>query len=155
MIPQSEEKKLIDNVTFIEAVKETLNSGLEVSFTVTGMSMWPFFTDRRDSVTVKKCTFSEIRKGDIVLFSPTDEVYLLHRVIKKTDENFVTAGDGNTFADGVFTADKIIAVVSEIHRKSKTFSADKTTFRFLSFIWILLFPVRKPFLKIFKKAKKL
>ncbi len=155
MIPQSEEKKLIDNKAFMSAVKDALNNGLDASFTVTGMSMWPFFTGRRDSVTVKKCTFYQIRKGDIVLFSPTDDVYLLHRVIKKTDENFVTAGDGNTFADGVFTPDKIIAVVREIHRKNKAFSADKITFRFLSFMWLLLFPVRKPFLAILKKAKKL
>ncbi len=150
-----EEKKLIDNTEFISAVKETLNSGLAVKFTVTGMSMWPFFTSGRDSVTVKKCTFSEIRKGDIVLFSPAENTHILHRVIKKNDTSFITAGDGNAFKDGIFTPDKIIARVSKIHRKDKTFSADKMTFRFLSFMWMLIFPVRKPFLAILKKAKKL
>lgn len=148
---KNEEKKLIDNSEFISAVKETLDSGLEVKFTVTGMSMWPFFTSRRDSVTIKKCTFRDIRKGDIVLFSPEKNIYLLHRVIKKNDTGFITAGDGNTFKDGIFTPDKIIAAVSEIHRKNKTFSADKKTFRFLSFIWMLLFPVRKPILTVLKK----
>ena len=154
MILQSEEKKLVDNTEFITAVKEMLDSGLDVSFTVTGMSMWPFFTSRRDSVTVKKCTFSQIRKGDIILFSPAKNRYLLHRVIKMTDESFVTAGDGNTFRDGVFTPDRVIAKVSKIHRKDKTFSADENAFRLLSFVWISLFPIRGCILPVLKKLKK-
>ena len=150
MISEIQEKKLIENEAFMTAVKETLQSGLDVKFTVTGMSMWPFFTGRRDCVTVKKCTFRDIKKGDIVLFSPEENIYLLHRVMKKTDNSFVTAGDGNTFTDGVFSPDKIIARVSEIRRKDKVFSPDKKLFRFLSDIWISLFPVRKHILKVLK-----
>ncbi len=151
MISEIQERKLIDNELFMSAVKEMLDSGLDVSFTVTGMSMWPFFTSRRDSVTVKKCTFSEIRQGDIILFSPSDNVYLLHRVIKKTDNDFVTAGDGNTFADGTFAPDKVIGKVSEICRKNKAFSAEGKLFRLLSGIWIFLFPVRKHILKALRQ----
>lgn len=151
MTPEYEEKKLIDNAAFFAAVKETLDSGLEVTFTVTGMSMWPFFTSRRDSVVVRKCTFEEIKKGDIVLFSPVKNTYLLHRVIKKTDKNFITAGDGNTSVDGTFTPDKIIARVSCFSRKGKEYSVYRKDFRFLSGVWMCLFPVRKPILTMLKK----
>ncbi len=150
MISENQEKKLIYNEVFMSAVKETLESGLSVKFTVTGMSMWPFFTGRRDSVVVKKCDFSELKKGDIILFSPAEKVYLLHRVIKKTGKNFVTAGDGNTFTDGTFNPDTVIARVSQIHRKDKTFSADSKSFILLSKIWMSLFPIRGPILKTLK-----
>lgn len=155
MISEYQEKKLIDNAVFMSAVKDALEKKLDVSFTVTGMSMWPFFTSGRDSVTVKKCTFSEIRKGDIVLFSPTDNVYLLHRVIKKTDKFFITAGDGNTFKDETFTPDKLIAKVYKFSRKEKEYSVEEKKVRLFSFIWLWLFPVRKHLLAILKKAKKL
>ena len=155
MISEIQEKKLIDNDLFVSAVKETLDSGLDVSFTVTGMSMWPLFTGRRDSVTVKKCTFSEIRKGDIILFSPVGNIHLLHRVTDKTDNSFTTAGDGNTFTDGTFTPDKLIAKVCSFSRKGKKYSVDEKMFRLFSRVWIWLFRIRKPVLTILKKVKKL
>ena len=130
MISRAETKKIIDNDSFLSAVKEMLDNGLDVSFTVTGMSMWPFFTSRRDTVVVRKCTFEEIKKGDIVLFSPAPNVHILHRVMKKTDIRFITAGDGNTFVDGTFSPDKLIAKVIVFSRKGKEYSVDKKSFRF-------------------------
>ena len=154
MIPEAKEKKLIENAAFLEAVKDTLDRGIDVKFTVTGMSMWPFFTSRRDSVTIKKCTFTEIGKGDIILLSPTTHTYLLHRVVKKTDSGFITAGDGNTFRDGFFLPENVIAKVVEINRKEKIFSVKSKKFLILSELWILLFPIRPLLLKILKRIAK-
>lgn len=42
MISHYDASKPIDNISFFSAVKGTLEAGIEVRFTVTGMSMWPF-----------------------------------------------------------------------------------------------------------------
>lgn len=150
MISETQEKRLVDNESFMSAVKETLDNGYDVSFTVTGMSMWPFLTSRRDSVVIKKCDFKEIKKGDIVLFSPEAELYLLHRVTGINENSFQTTGDCNCFRDGFFSPDTLIARVETITRKGKSFSAESKAFVMLSKLWASLFPIRAHLIKFLK-----
>ncbi len=145
-------KKQIETSAFMTAVKETLDSGYEVDFTVTGNSMWPLLSHGRDRVIIKKCTPNELKKGDIILFEPIPEKYILHRIIKIDSNTFTTAGDGNCFNDGVYEFDKVIGKVIEIVRKDKKQSANK--YAFIAKCWISLFPIRKPILKFLIKIKK-
>ncbi|MBE6782683.1 MAG: hypothetical protein E7536_01570 [Ruminococcaceae bacterium] len=87
------------------------------------------------------------------MFSPAENTYLLHRVVKIADKGFITAGDGNTYTDGLFPPDKLIARVTEINRKGKIFSIKSKKFLILSKLWIILFPIRPLLLKIFRQIK--
>ncbi|MBQ2974709.1 MAG: S26 family signal peptidase [Clostridia bacterium] len=138
----------IENEIFMESVEEMLNSGYEVDFTVTGNSMWPFLSHARDRVIVERFQNNNLKKGDIILFKPIPGKYLLHRIIKLNSDCFQTAGDGNCFSDGSFPHCTIVARVCKIIRKGKSIPADSLKYKIFSRCWTLLFPIRKPLLRL-------
>ena len=113
------EKYYISSKLLFNAIEETLSKNKMATFTVTGMSMWPFLCHGRDQVIVKACKSKEIKKGDIVLIKTILDTYLLHRVTNITPEGFETTGDGNCFRDGIFSSKYVIAKVEFLVYKSR------------------------------------
>ena len=106
-----DEKKLIPNSELFNVVLKTLQEGKMVSFTVTGMSMYPFLCHGRDRVIVGKTDQNHLQKGDIVLLKTNSGCYLLHRITKITENSIVTTGDSNCFRDGIFPLSCVVAKV--------------------------------------------
>lgn len=149
--------KIVDNAPFFASVKGLLDEGREVEFTVTGRSMYPLITNRRDSVIVEKAVPKDLRLRDIVLFAPLPDVYVLHRIIKLTENGFVTAGDGNLFVDGFFPNEALVARVNAVVRRGRKIPVTSKLYRLYSAIWVKLFPIRKPLFRIsefFYKVKQ-
>ena len=55
----------ISSEILFAAVEEQLAAGRSASFTVTGMSMWPFLCHGRDRVIVTGCSPDDLAVGDI------------------------------------------------------------------------------------------
>ena len=155
MIAQVQEIKYIPNDVFCSAVKQMLEDGTDVEFTVTGNSMWPLLKNGRDRVTLTLCKSDDIKKGDIVLFEALPSKYLLHRVTRVSEKIFETTGDFNTFRDGSFPKKCIIGRAVKITRKGKRYKTDSLLIKLYSFWWMSLFPVRKPLLKFFSLVSKM
>lgn len=96
MTHETETKRLAPELLFA-AVEEQLALGRKASFTVTGMSMWPFICHGRDQVVVTACDPDSLRVGDVVLFQTPLGNYMLHRVTALGPDAFETTGDGNCF----------------------------------------------------------
>lgn len=137
-----EEKRWISSKVLFSAVMEQLAENRQALFTVTGMSMWPFLCHGRDQVIVEKADRERLRKGDIVLFRVTDEHYILHRITHLKKDCFQTTGDGNLYRDGYISYQQVIARVKTIYRKNRKIDCDSLGWKWISFLWMALFPVR-------------
>lgn len=123
--------------TTMEAELE--QNGIYASVT-RGTSMRPLFKTNRDVVVLRKCD-TEPQKYDVVLYKTKDGKYLLHRIIKVRDREFVIRGD-NTFVREHIKKDRILAVLTEYNRKGKKHSTDEPGFRVYARIWNFIYPIR-------------
>ena len=138
----------ISSEILFAAVEEQLAAGRSASFTVTGMSMWPFLCHGRDRVIVTRCSPDDLAVGDIILFCPVSGKYFLHRITALREDTFETTGDGNCCRDGWFSRDCVRAKVTGIVRKGKTISCRSPFWRFIFAIWRILFPCRGTLLRL-------
>ena len=132
------------------AVEEQLSIGRSASFTVTGMSMWPFICHGRDQVVVENCDPASLCVGDIVLFQTPLTNYMLHRVTALRSDAFETTGDGNCFRDGWFPRECVKARVETVIRNGRAHDCRSFSWRVLSSLWRGLFPVRGFLLRLLR-----
>ena len=150
MTYETETKRLAPELLFA-AVEEQLALGRKASFTVTGMSMWPFICHGRDQVVVTACDPDSLRVGDVVLFQTPLGNYMLHRVTALGPDAFETTGDGNCFRDGWFPRACVRAKVETITRDGRTIDCSSPGWRFVFGCWQILFPLRRPLLRLLKR----
>lgn len=140
--------KLVKAADMFPLVQEIFENGGSARITVTGMSMYPFLRDGKDSVELAKTDFSKIRRGDIVLALRNNGQYFLHRIYKKNEDSFFMMGDAQTWIDGPYMPNQLIAIVTKIWRQDKIIECSSFGWRVISNIWRLLKPVRRIMLRI-------
>ena len=70
-----------------------VESGTDVTFTVTGESMQPTFYNLRDTVVLTKCDPLKLRKHQIPLYVRSDGRYILHRIVRVNADTYDMCGD--------------------------------------------------------------
>lgn len=123
-----------------EIIQLQLERGGKASLTVTGNSMRPMLMDQRDTVTL--ITPGALQKGDLVLFKRSSGAYVLHRIIKKTQDGYICCGDNQTIHEPV-QQDQIIAVVDGFVRKGKFCTTAAPLYRLYTAVWMRLFSLRR------------
>ncbi len=131
---------------------DKLQSGGEVTFTVTGYSMQPMLYNKRDAVTLKKPT-DKILKNDVIFYRRDDGQFVLHRVIKcQKDGKFTCRGDNQWEKEFDLRYDQIIGVVTDFMRNGKAVNVKKSVgYRFYYSIW----PVAHHFKPLYKYVRKI
>lgn len=147
------EKHLISEHILFEEIKNQLSAGRMVSFTVTGMSMWPFLCHGRDQVIIKLLGEEKLKKGDIILFQTSDGKYILHRITRIKDNKIQTTGDGNYYHDGWITKECVVAKVDHSIRKGQKILMTDHKWKVLSDLWMRLFFIRKFLISGYLKLK--
>lgn len=147
-------KRWITSEDLFGAVAEQLAQNRQASFTVTGMSMWPFLCHGRDQVILAAVAPDDIRKGDILLLRINPNRYLLHRVTKRTAEGIETTGDGNCFRDGFFPYSCVIGRAVTLMRAGQRIDCGAWQWKLAFRCWMLLFPVRKPLMRLWKQIRR-
>jgi len=84
-------------VHFREMAGAVLREGSQLSFRAGGRSMSPFIRDN-DRVIIEPLT-GTLRIGDVILFASSGPQLLLHRIVKKTADGYVTRGDATLHDD--------------------------------------------------------
>ena len=124
-----------------------LENGGRAPLVVTGISMHPTLRHCRDMVELIPLA-RELRRGDLILYRRAEGAYILHRIITKPrDGQFCCAGD-NQWEPEKVQADQVIALVDTYIRDGKRIPVQALSWRLRIGLWIFLFPVRKPFLKL-------
>ena len=133
--------------------KETLSieeviakDGVYVSTTV-GVSMYPMFANRRDTIVVQKPQ-GRLKKYDIPLYKRGDKYYL-HRIIKVLPEGYVICGDNCVTKEYDITDKDIIGVLTSFYRKNKYATPNDLKYRIYAVVWTHTFWLRKSLKRIY------
>ena len=109
-----------------------------------GVSMLPMLRQNRDLVMIEK-TRERLKKYDVALYK-RGTAYVLHRVIKVRQNDYVILGD-NTYLAELVPDEDVIGVLTGFVRNGKEFSVKNRGYlRYVRF-WHAIFPVRKLYVK--------
>lgn len=128
-----------DNVTTFSVVRDILLEGDNVTITVNGQSMLPFF---RSGSTV---TLRPIRKEDFkkyaVVFADAGNHFVIHRIINIEANKVTLLGDGNIYGTESMDKERVYGVIdcSALHI-------------FFAKIWLWMRPIRRFPLAIFRRV---
>ncbi len=147
--------KLVKAAELFSLTSEILAQDGYAWITVTGMSMYPFLKEVRDSVELSKATFESIKKGDIVLIKRLNGVFVLHRVCKKKKECFYMVGDAQQWIEGPLVPEQILAKVTRIKRKGRIINCKNPILKACVTIWMFVLPIRFTIFKLARTAKKI
>ncbi|HEX9059437.1 MAG TPA: S24/S26 family peptidase, partial [Clostridia bacterium] len=115
-------------IPFIETLLEEKKMAC---ITVTGMSMYPFLRETIDRVELSRADFGSMKVGDIVLARRLNGEYVLHRVWGKTSDSFYMVGDAQTWIDGPYSKEQLVAASNAIWRGNRRIDCSKLWWRIL------------------------
>ena len=138
------EQAIIPMESLAQLIRLQLEKGGRSSLLVTGISMYPILRHRRDTVELVKP--ERLRRGDLVLYQRDSGQYILHRIITRPkDGAFICSGDNQWVAEQV-RSQQVIALVDTYLRDGKRICAHSLGCRLYVWVWVGLFPVRRPLL---------
>ena len=135
----------------MEEIRSLISEGRTVSLTVKGNSMNPFMVHLRDQMTLGPWKEEDLKKGTVALVKDTHGNHLIHRIVEVNENTVTLLGDGNIKLTETATKDNVIAIMYAIHRKGRTYTPKSLIWRIYSKIWMLLTPVRKYPLGIYRR----
>lgn len=117
-----------------------------------GVSMWPMIRNGKDSLVINPVE-GRLSKYDIPLYKDNRGRYVVHRIIKVTEDGYVICGDGLYEIEYDITDKNILGVVTGFFRKEKFIPCDaKNYLRYVHF-WVDNFYLRKPFIWTVRKIR--
>ena len=120
--------------------QELEKQGYYVSTTV-GWSMWPMLRNRKDRIILLPKGEERLKRHDLPLYRRPDGKYILHRILRVKDGEYVIRGD-NTYRLEQVPDSWVLGYVSEFYRGGRHISADSRLYRVYIVVWRLLFPLR-------------
>ncbi len=143
----------IPNEILIPKVKEVIDRGATATLRVKGHSMRIFLSNGRDLVTLIAPERENLRVGDVVLAEIQPKVYVLHRIIQRTQDQLTLMGDGNVGTTEACTIKDVIGIVTLFYRKGRTKpdSVNGWKWKTYSRIWLTLTPFRRYILAIHRR----
>lgn len=147
----------IPNDVLIPQIKRMIDEGKSVTFLVKGYSMRLFLENNRDKVILAPCEKDKVKPGDVILAEVEKDVYVLHRIIRRTDNSLILKGDGNIRGTESCRTSDIVGIAVGFYRKGRN-RPDLVTglkWKTYSFIWLSLSPVRRYILAIYRRIKRI
>lgn len=135
----------------MEEIRQLVAEGISTTITVKGNSMNPFIVDGRDRITLGPFKDNELRRGCVALVRDIRGEYLVHRVIARDGDMVTLLGDGNVRGTEKAHVSDVIALMRSVERKGRTVSVDGFVWRSYSWLWMLLEPVRRWPLALWRK----
>lgn len=125
--------KKTDMASMFPLISPIISQGRTVKIKVTGYSMYPLVSSRRDSVLLGKC--DRLKNGDVPLFRRPDGHFVLHRIVGKKDGAYVLMGDYETKKEYPVYPEQIVAVAKGFYRKDRYWPCNGFRFRLYSLVW--------------------
>ncbi len=141
--------KKTDANEMLSMIVPLIENGKTVKLTVTGYSMYPLVTSRRDAVLLGKC--DSLKVGDVPLFKRPDGSFILHRIVGKKNGAFKLLGDYETKIEYPVYPEQVVAVAKGFYRKDHFISCDSFGYKAYQFFWRLLRPIRPVLLTLLAK----
>lgn len=144
-----------DMETLYPLIEATISTGGSVKLKVSGFSMYPLVSSRRDSVVLVKA--DEIKKGDVPLFKRADGSYILHRVVGIKDGAYKVRGDYEQKIEYPIYPHQVVAVAKGFYRKERYISCDSFGYKLYKAFWmnsVVFRPLMFTLISILTRNKK-
>lgn len=121
--------------------EEELSAHGKIIRTNKGTSMMPLLREGRDVMIIERPT-GRLKKYDVPLYKRKDGSYVLHRVLKVRENDYVICGDHLTKKEYGITDEDIIGVLTGVIRNGKTVSTTDLSYRLYTHLWCDFFYIR-------------
>ncbi len=133
-------------------IEEQLHQGKEVTFRIKGNSMFPFLVSDLTDVTLVK-PGDKCHKYDVVLFQTKDGKYIMHRIIKATETEYITMGDALKTKEKT-TNKQIIGRMNSYTTLDKHVDCDAKLYIRKVKLWVFLRPFRRILLGLMRRINR-
>lgn len=138
--------KRVPTQSLMEVVMLQLQTGQRANLTVTGFSMLPMLREYYDTVQLKPID-GRLQPGDIALYHRDNGQFVLHRVIRLTQEGYLFCGDNQAELEPV-RQDQLMAVVTGFTKNGKQHKTEEPAYRIYCWAWVKLFFVRTYYIRL-------
>ena len=135
--------------------EEELNRTGHLIYSNVGDSMLPLIRQGRDLLVIEKTHGARLNKYDIPLYKRDSGQYVLHRILKVRENDYVICGDNRYSKEYGITDRHIIGVLIKVIRDGRELDFHSFRYRAYVFLWCGLFPVRAFVLRIKHYIKRL
>ena len=143
----------------LSTFEEQLKLHGKIIYTNVGTSMMPLLRAGRDVMIIERPD-GRLKKYDVALYIRDDGMYVLHRVLKVRERDYVICGDHCTKKEYGITDSHIIGVLTGIIRDGETISMDSFKYKLYYHLWcdffyirVFLIKMKAAFKKIFRKIR--
>lgn len=112
-----------------------------------GISMLPLIRQNRDVMIIERPT-GRLKRYDCPLYKRADGKYVLHRILKVRERDYVICGDNCTKREYGITDTDIIGVLTGVIRDGKVLSVSDKKYRLYCHLWCDLFYLRVAVLSV-------
>lgn len=136
---------------------ECLVQGQEVVLPITGSSMTPFLRPGRDQAVLKAADPDGLRPGDVALYQRAGGQYVLHRVIRRSEQptvSYTMLGDAQWTEEPGIRPKQVLAVAVAFEVKGSRFSCDAPSYRRRVAVWGGLRPVRRLLMAVWRRTAR-
>ena len=121
--------------------EELLDRDGYLAYTNVGTSMMPLLRQGKDVMEIRKKGSGRCKKYDAVLYRVGDR-YILHRIIKVRENDYVIVGDNCFRKEYGITDNQILGVLTGIVRGGKHISVTDKKYLCYVHLWCDFYPVR-------------
>lgn len=122
-------------------------------YTTTGRSMRPFIRSKEDLVRIQARGPERCRKYDAVLYKRPGGKYVLHRIVKVRQADYVLCGDNFWQLEPGVRDEQILGVLTHVIRNGEEIDVNTPGYRSKVKLWYALYPPRAMFLYLRGKLR--
>lgn len=134
--------------------EEQLAQNGKLIYTNKGNSMMPLIKQDRDLLVIVPAE-GRLKKYDVPLYKRDSGQYVLHRILKVRDEDYVICGDNRWIKEYGIQDRHIIGVLTAVVRNGKEISVNNWKYKLYVHLWCDLFPIRAFIVHSVNKIKRI
>lgn len=128
--------------------EEVLEKDGKLIYRNVGTSMLPLIRENRDLIIIEKKGGERLKKYDVVLYKRANGQYVLHRIIKVREADYIISGDHCTYKEYGITDNQILGVLTAVVRDGKTIKTTNKKYLLYTHLWCDFYYIRVTIIKI-------
>ncbi len=133
--------------------EEEIKKSGRIIYTNVGDSMMPYIKQGRDVLVISEVN-GRLNKYDVPLYKRDSGQYVLHRILKVRENDYVICGDNRWNKEYGITDRHIIGILTGVIRDGQEIPVTNRKYRIYVHLWCDLFPVRAFILRVCQFVKR-
>ena len=134
--------------------EEQLAQNGKLIYTNKGDSMIPLIKQDRDLLIIEPAN-GRLKKYDVPLYKRDSGQYVLHRILKVREDDYVICGDNRWVKEYGIQDRHIIGVLTAVVRDDKEISVNNWKYKLYVHLWCDMFPIRAFIVHAVNKIKRI